>query len=99
VISNDSDIQSKHVTAADEAISLGSINQEQDNPFLNISLIVEVAKRASVQATHPGYGYLSENPPFADTARSAANCLLDSGRFSAETSSREDWIPCDAQGL
>lgn len=33
--------------------------------YLNIERIIEVAKRANVDAIHPGYGFLSENEEFA----------------------------------
>ena len=33
--------------------------------YLNIERIIEVAKRAGVDAIHPGYGFLSENEQFA----------------------------------
>ena len=51
-----------HIRIADEAIWLG------DGPrvdYLNIEKIVKVAKRAGVDAIHPGYGFLAENPGFA----------------------------------
>ena len=33
--------------------------------YLNIERIIDVAKRAGVDAIHPGYGFLSENEQFA----------------------------------
>ncbi|KAH7016766.1 carbamoyl-phosphate synthase L chain, ATP binding domain-containing protein [Ilyonectria destructans] len=65
------DAVSQHVLAADEAISLGSIDQPAGNPFLNIPLLVETAANANADAVHPGYGYLSENAGFADAVRAA----------------------------
>src|SRR5258706_11827573 len=65
------DAQSRHVKNADEAINLGSIDQEGGNPFLNIELIVRTAVSAGVDAIHPGYGYLSENADFADAVKKA----------------------------
>lgn len=65
------DASSRHVRDADEAISLGSVDQPAGNPFLNISLLVETAVRAGADAIHPGYGYLSENAKFADAVREA----------------------------
>lgn len=66
------DATSLHVLEADEAISLGSISQSTEgNPFLDVALLVQTALQAKAQAIHPGYGYLSENPAFADAVREA----------------------------
>lgn len=50
---------------------MGSAVQENVSPFLNIPLLIEAAKAAKADAIHPGYGYLSENPEFADAVRNA----------------------------
>jgi len=34
--------------------------------YLDINSIIDIAKKADVDAIHPGYGFLSENPDFAD---------------------------------
>src|SRR5207302_8585473 len=38
--------------------------------YLNIPRIIAAAEVADVQAIHPGYGFLSENPHFAEVCRS-----------------------------
>jgi hypothetical protein len=65
------DATSRHVSEADEAISLGSISQPGGNPFLNVQLLVDVARSAKAEAIHPGYRYISENPKFAEAVRAA----------------------------
>lgn len=65
------DSSSCHVQYADEAINIGSIDQSDRNPFLNIELLVQTALSAKAQAIHPGYGYLSENANFANRVREA----------------------------
>ena len=48
-----------HIRVADEAVWLG------DGPrvdYLNIERIIEVAKNHDIDAIHPGYGFLAENP-------------------------------------
>lgn len=71
LISVPRDSFSRHVTDADEAINIGSIDKSKLNPFLDINLLVRTALSAQAQAIHPGYGYLSENAEFADRVREA----------------------------
>ncbi|KAK4555532.1 hypothetical protein LTR86_007285 [Recurvomyces mirabilis] len=53
----DRDLTSQHIISADEAIGLGSIDQDGGNPYLNIGMLVKVALAARVDAIHPGYVY------------------------------------------
>ena len=57
----DVDSDAMHVKLADGAYSLGS----DPYGYLDIDKIVSVAKKANVDAVHPGYGFLSENAKFA----------------------------------
>lgn len=57
------DKESLHVRKADNSLSLGSGPLPEN--YLNIEKIVDLAKRHEVDAVHPGYGFLSENPSFA----------------------------------
>jgi len=52
-----------HVRYADEAYSLGSGTSE--NTYLAGEKILTIAEKAGVDAIHPGYGFLAENPEFA----------------------------------
>ena len=65
------DTTSRHMSDADEAVNLGSFDQSGGNPYLDVSLLVDVAKGAGVDAVHPGYGHMSENAEFADAIREA----------------------------
>lgn len=67
----DEDVQSRHVSEADESICLGSATNADGNPFLNVKHLVDTAVAARADAVHPGYGYLSENGEFADAVREA----------------------------
>jgi acetyl-CoA carboxylase biotin carboxylase subunit len=62
-IYSQADKQSLHVKLADEAYDLG--DPLPVNSYLNIDKIIEIAKKAKVDAIHPGYGFLSENSTFS----------------------------------
>ncbi len=53
-----------HRLKADEAYQIGRPG-EPIRSYLDIPGIIAIAKRAEVDAIHPGYGFLSENPEFA----------------------------------
>ena len=59
---SDADRDSLHVFLADEAYHIGPSPSKES--YLNFRKIIEVAKQAGVDAIHPGYGFLSENPVF-----------------------------------
>src|SRR5215212_8516040 len=62
------DRYSLHRYKADEAYQIGK-NDDPLKPYLDIEGIIQVAKRENVEAIHPGYGFLSENPLFARRCR------------------------------
>ena len=49
---------------ADESYQIGK-GKKPVEAYLNIDEIIQVAKAKGVDAIHPGYGFLSENPEFA----------------------------------
>lgn len=51
-------------TKADEAYQIG-YNKGPIDVYLSIDEIIHLAKKKGVDAIHPGYGFLSENPEFA----------------------------------
>lgn len=51
-------------TKADEAYLIGE-NKSPVEAYLNIEEIINLALKKGVDAIHPGYGFLSENPEFA----------------------------------
>jgi len=66
---SDVDRASLHVLHADAAYPIGPAAPQAS--YLNIERILDVARRARVDAIHPGYGFLSENPAFAAACRDA----------------------------
>jgi acetyl-CoA carboxylase biotin carboxylase subunit len=61
---SDADRKSLHVRMADEAYHVGPAPSAES--YLVIDKILEVGRKAGCDAIHPGYGFLSENPEFAD---------------------------------
>jgi propionyl-CoA carboxylase alpha chain len=59
----DSDASAAYVREADAAYALGG-RQARDT-YLRADKLVEIARRAGVDAIHPGYGFLSEDADFA----------------------------------
>jgi pyruvate carboxylase len=59
-----------HRFKADEAYPIGKPG-EPIRAYLDIDAIVQLALRYEVQAIHPGYGFLSENPLLARACQSA----------------------------
>jgi pyruvate carboxylase len=59
-----------HRFKADEAYPIGKPG-EPIRSYLDIAGIVALAKQHAVDAIHPGYGFLSENPTFAGACRDA----------------------------
>jgi len=57
---------SLHRFKADEAYQIGPLHGgEPVKGYLNIQALIDVAKANGVDAIHPGYGFLSENPDLA----------------------------------
>jgi pyruvate carboxylase len=64
------DRYSLHRTKADEAY-LVAAGRGPVEAYLDIADILRIAREARVDAIHPGYGFLSENPEFARATRAA----------------------------
>ncbi|XP_048832723.1 methylcrotonoyl-CoA carboxylase subunit alpha, mitochondrial [Brienomyrus brachyistius] len=64
---SDADRHAMHVAMADEAFHIGPAASQQS--YLSMEKVLEVAKKSSAQAIHPGYGFLSENTEFAELCK------------------------------
>lgn len=66
---SEADRHAAHVAAAGEAVAIGSAPAVQS--YLRADAILDAARRTGAEAIHPGYGFLSENPDFADMCAAA----------------------------
>ena len=66
---SDADAESPHVLAADQAVRVGPAPAAES--YLDIGAIIDAARHTGADAVHPGYGFLSENPEFAESCARA----------------------------
>ncbi|MGY2052311.1 ATP-binding protein [Methylobacterium sp. JK268] len=66
---SEADRHALHVTLADEAHPIGPAPAAES--YLRIDRILDAARRAGADCIHPGYGFLSERPAFADACAEA----------------------------
>lgn len=74
VVYSQADADSLAVRFADEAVCIGAASSAES--YLNIPRIVSAAEIANVDAVHPGYGFLAENPAFAEVLASCNLTLI-----------------------
>ncbi|MDM0047400.1 urea carboxylase [Variovorax sp. J22R115] len=71
---SEADADSAHVSQADEAVCIGPAPAAQS--YLNADRILAVALQTGAGAIHPGYGFLSENPGFAQACEAAGVAFI-----------------------
>jgi len=71
---SEADRNAPHVRFADEAVLVGPAKSSES--YLVIDKIVEACKLTGAEACHPGYGFLSENPLFAEALEAAGIKLI-----------------------
>ncbi|HEX8969670.1 MAG TPA: biotin carboxylase N-terminal domain-containing protein [Chloroflexota bacterium] len=69
---SDADAEALHVAMADEAVRIGPPPAAES--YLNQAAILAAAAQTRAEAIHPGYGFLAENPDFAQA-------VVDTGRI------------------
>ncbi len=62
------DSDALHTRIADEAVCIGP--PPSRDSYLNITRIISAAEITGAKAIHPGYGFLAENPEFAEICES-----------------------------
>ena len=68
VVYSEADRGAAYLDLADEKICIGPAPSA--NSYLDISKIIAAAEISDVEAIHPGYGFLSESPQFAEICQS-----------------------------
>src|SRR5690606_558852 len=66
---SDADAAAPHVAAAAAALRIGPAPARES--YLNGERIIEAARQTGTGAIHPGYGFLAENPDFAEACAAA----------------------------
>lgn len=66
---SDADIDGSHRRAADRAVHVGPAPASES--YLRVDKIIDAARSTGVEAIHPGYGFLSEQPALADACAAA----------------------------
>jgi acetyl-CoA carboxylase biotin carboxylase subunit len=74
---SEGDRDSLHVAMADEAICIGPPESAQS--YLNIPRIMSAAEISKADAIHPGYGFLAENPHFAEVCQACKIAFVGPG--------------------
>ncbi|MEL6516081.1 MAG: acetyl/propionyl/methylcrotonyl-CoA carboxylase subunit alpha [Pseudomonadota bacterium] len=79
---SDADAHALHVRMADEAIHIGAPPANQS--YIVIDKIMEAIKDSGAEAVHPGYGFLSENPKFAEALEKAGVAFIGPPKSAIE---------------
>ena len=71
---SEADRNSLHVRFADEALCIGPARSADS--YLNIPAVISAAEITDAEAIHPGYGFLSENPGFAEVCEASGIAFI-----------------------
>jgi acetyl-CoA carboxylase biotin carboxylase subunit len=89
-----------HVELADEAVCIGAPPASQS--YLKLDRIISAAEIVGADAIHPGYGFLAENPHFAEVCEqcgiafigpSAASIRLMGDKAAARRAAEAEGVP------
>jgi len=71
---SEADREALHAQIADEAVCIGPARASES--YLNMVNIISAALSSGCQAIHPGFGFLSENPDFAELTTQAGLAFI-----------------------
>jgi 3-methylcrotonyl-CoA carboxylase alpha subunit len=71
---SEADALARHVQMADQALCIGPAAARES--YLRMDAVIDAAQRSGAQAIHPGYGFLSENPQFAQRCLDAGMIFI-----------------------
>jgi acetyl-CoA carboxylase biotin carboxylase subunit len=74
---SEADAVAVHVSLCDEAVCIGPAASVQS--YLDITRIIDAAKKTNADAIHPGYGFLAENADFAAAVKQAGIRFIGPG--------------------
>ncbi len=74
---SDADAEAPHVRGADLSVHIGPTPARDS--YLSVERILDAAQRSGASAVHPGYGFLSERPDFADACADAGLVFVGPG--------------------
>ncbi|HXZ96996.1 MAG TPA: acetyl-CoA carboxylase biotin carboxylase subunit [Burkholderiales bacterium] len=100
-VHSEADAEAKYVKLADESVCIGPAPSDQS--YLNIPAIISAAEVTDAEAIHPGYGFLSENPDFAERVEKSGfvfigprpeTIRLMGDKVSAKAAMKKVGVPC-----
>ncbi len=77
------DRKALHTRYAEEAYCIGPAPARES--YLDIDKVIAVARKSGAQAIHPGYGFLAENPLFADRCEKEGIKLIGPSAYAMRT--------------
>ena len=94
---SEADTRALHVRCADEAHLIGRAQAAES--YLAIDRLISVAQRAGADCIHPGYGFLSENPQFAQACAAADIVFVGPPAASIQAMGLKDKAKALMQGV
>jgi acetyl-CoA carboxylase biotin carboxylase subunit len=77
---SEADAAAPYLEEADETFAIGPAHPRES--YLNQDVLIDVLKKSGADAVHPGYGFLAENPDFAErVAKAGATFIGPSPRW------------------